>query len=138
MLRLGPWLLREPRVTNMPIIRDVSKNDVTGSIQQLSRQRAERLGKASKPRSLAATLRALGAVGTPAKLPDELLDRAAAAKLLRISPRSLDRWHVLRSGPPRVEMVGLIRYYLGSIVQWLQDNEVHGPRSSPTASPKHR
>ena len=125
----------------MPIIRDVLKNDVIGSIQLLSRQRAEqRLGKASKPRSLAATLRALGAVGAPvrAELPDALLKREAAAKLLRIATRTLDRWHVRRVGPPRVEMVGLVRYHLGSIVEWLRGNEIHGPRSSPKAKSKLR
>lgn len=106
----------------------------TGScLQQLKRQRT-----GSKPRSLAATLRALGSVGAPkrAKLPDELLEREAAAKLLGISPRSLDRWHFLRIGPPRVEMVGLVRYRLGAIVQWLRDQEVAGPRSKSKSAPK--
>ena len=113
----------------------LTESSTASCFKQLKRQRT-----GSKPRSLAANLRALGAFSAPkrAKLPDELLDREAAAKLLGISPRSLDRWHEHRVGPPRVAMVGLVRYRLGAIVQWLRDHEVQGPRSSPKPNPKHR
>ena len=117
--------------TIMPIL---FTNPSTGScFQQLKLQRT-----GSKQRSLAANFRSLGAVGAPvrAKLPDELLNREAAAKLLRIGPRTLDRWHEHRVGPPRVAMVGLVRYRLGAIVQWLRDHEVAGPRSKPKSAPK--
>lgn len=32
---------------------------------------------------------------------DELIDREAAARLLHVSARTLDRWHALGIGPPR-------------------------------------
>ena len=32
---------------------------------------------------------------------DELVDRDAAARFLELSPRTLDRWHLLHEGPPR-------------------------------------
>lgn len=108
--------------TTMPISTIIPP---TGSgVELLKRQRT-----GSKPRSLAATLRALGSVGAPmrAKLPDELLEREAAAKLLGISPRTLDRWHELRVGPPRVAMVGLVRYRLSTIFDWIKSCEVAPP-----------
>jgi len=38
---------------------------------------------------------------------DELVDRDAAARFLEVSPRTLDRWHLLREGPPESGMAAI-------------------------------
>lgn len=53
----------------------------------------------------------------------DLLDRHEAARLLGISPRTLDRWHLLRVGPPRIRYGRTVRYRGSAIEQWLQDHE---------------
>lgn len=53
----------------------------------------------------------------------DLLDRHEAARLLGISPRTLDRWHVLREGPPRIRYGRNVRYRGSAIEQWLQGRE---------------
>ena len=58
----------------------------------------------------------------PAEI-DVLVDRIGAARMLGVSPRTLDRWALLRQGPPRVRMVGSIRYRVKALVQWLQSHE---------------
>jgi predicted DNA-binding transcriptional regulator AlpA len=60
----------------------------------------------------------------------ELLDRDGAAKALHISPRTLDRWHLLRIGPPRIKIGGRVRYRLSAILEWLRSCETIGPRAS--------
>ena len=40
---------------------------------------------------------------------DELVDRDVAAHLLEVSPRTLDRWHLLREGPPRIRYGRMVR-----------------------------
>ncbi|WP_436637634.1 helix-turn-helix transcriptional regulator [Microbaculum sp. FT89] len=67
---------------------------------------------------------------------DDILDREGAADLLGVSARTLDRWHALRIGPPRIRMGSqLVRYRRSSILEWLSDQEVAGPRlvENPTA-----
>ena len=111
----------------MTIIKTVSTNSPDNTLPR------------AKAPSLYASLRALAAarVKPQPKLPDELLDRKAAAKLLGISPRTIDRWHTYRTGPPRISAGGrLVRYRLEAIVHWLQSHEVHGPRSKPKAPAK--
>jgi predicted DNA-binding transcriptional regulator AlpA len=45
------------------------------------------------------------------------------AAQLGISPRTLNRWHALRRGPPRL-MIGRKPYYRGSSVEkWLESRE---------------
>ena len=62
----------------------------------------------------------------------ELLDRQEAAVLLNISPRTLDRWALLREGPPRVQLGRkTIRYRRASLEAWLISRETVGPRSAP-------
>lgn len=59
-------------------------------------------------------------------LDDQLLDRATAAKFLGVSPRTLDKWHLLREGPPRISLAGStgsIRYRVGSIRAWVRSKE---------------
>jgi hypothetical protein len=39
-------------------------------------------------------------------LVDDLIDRKTAAKLLGVSPRTLDRWHLLRGRPSTTQARG--------------------------------
>ena len=59
----------------------------------------------------------------------ELVDRDAAAQLLGVSPRTLDRWHLLDEGPPRIRYGAQVRYRMASLEQWLLAKEVVGSRS---------
>ncbi|ACL55933.1 helix-turn-helix transcriptional regulator [Methylobacterium nodulans] len=78
-------------------------------------------------------------VGKRATLVDDLLTRDAAARLLDVSPRTLDRWHLLRSGPPRIEIGRKIRYRLSSIKRWLADHEATDVRTrQPTPAERLR
>ena len=61
----------------------------------------------------------------------ELVDRQEAANLLGVSPRTLDRWHLLRVGPPRIALGGhKVRYRVGALRAWLESQEFAGPRMS--------
>ena len=64
---------------------------------------------------------------------DGYLRREELAQLLGVSARTVDRWHSLRSGPPRIAIGRLILYNLESVRAWLQAKEsglayVHGRR----------
>jgi hypothetical protein len=54
----------------------------------------------------------------------ELVDRQAAAAMLGVSPRTLDRWHHLRKGPARVQYGtnGLVRYRVVDLEEWIIRN----------------
>ena len=58
----------------------------------------------------------------------ELFDRQEAASFLGVSPRTLDRWHLLREGPARIELGRKIRYRRTSLEDWLLSRETIGPR----------
>ena len=67
---------------------------------------------------------------------DELLSRDATAAFLQISPRTLDRWHVLGVGPRRFEIgVRLVRYRLASVNAWICSQE---RRRVPIAGDRRR
>ena len=42
---------------------------------------------------------------------------------LKVSPRTIDRWHLLRQGPPRTEIGRAILYRRDSVVAWLESRE---------------
>lgn len=48
-----------------------------------------------------------------------LMTKAEAAKQLRHSTRSLDRWHTDRTGPPRFLVGGMVVYDRGDVNAWL-------------------
>lgn len=52
-----------------------------------------------------------------------LLDRKAAARLLRVAPRTLDRWHLSHTGPPRIRMGRLVRYRRQAVEKWINSRE---------------
>ncbi|MCI0724913.1 MAG: hypothetical protein L0338_39010 [Acidobacteria bacterium] len=56
---------------------------------------------------------------------------AQLARLLRRSRRTLDRWHALRIGPPRVQVGRLILYRRDPVEQWLGSRE-QCPRGQST------
>ena len=60
----------------------------------------------------------------------DMLDRQAAATFLGVSPRTLDRWHLLREGPPRIALGRKIRYRRAALEQWILTRETIGPRSA--------
>ena len=51
------------------------------------------------------------------------LRRDELAKQLGLSPRTIDRWHALREGPPRVNVGRTILYNVQSVREWLQSKE---------------
>ena len=57
-------------------------------------------------------------------LSGNLVSRSDAAKLLGVSVRTLDRWHALREGPPRISHGKTIRYRRTAIHQWLIEHEI--------------
>src|SRR6266480_641252 len=63
---------------------------------------------------------------------DDLLNRCATAGVLGISVRTLDRWHRLGFGPPRIRYAGQIRYRLSSLARWVLSHET--VPQSPAAS----
>jgi predicted DNA-binding transcriptional regulator AlpA len=67
---------------------------------------------------------------------DELVDRDATAHLLEVSPRTLDRWHLLREGPPRIRYGRMVRYRLSAIEDWLSAHETSSPHIANDWQPK--
>lgn len=53
----------------------------------------------------------------------DLVDRDTAARLLGVAPRTLDRWHKERSGPPRLQIGRKVRYRRTSLDQWVRARE---------------
>jgi predicted DNA-binding transcriptional regulator AlpA len=55
--------------------------------------------------------------------PLDLLRREELAQLLKVSCRTLDRWHVMHCGPPRVRIAGTVFYLRSSVISWLARRE---------------
>ena len=53
------------------------------------------------------------------KRPDQLLEPAALAALLSISPRTLEGWRRERRGPAVTRVEGAVRYRYGDILNWI-------------------
>jgi hypothetical protein len=60
---------------------------------------------------------------TTEQLLSDYLDKDQAATELGICGRTLDRWHVLGEGPPRVTMGRRILYRRSSLTAWLAARE---------------
>ena len=52
-----------------------------------------------------------------------LLTETDVAAILRVSVRTLRRWHSLRKGPPRVKIGRKIHYRSGSVESWIEGSE---------------
>jgi predicted DNA-binding transcriptional regulator AlpA len=57
------------------------------------------------------------------KLLHEYCRRDELAQALGRSPRTIDRWHVMREGPPRVQVGRTILYKVESVREWLRSRE---------------
>jgi len=53
----------------------------------------------------------------------DILSENQLAALLKISTRTLRRWHVLRLGPPRFKIGQVILYRAAAVESWLTRNE---------------
>jgi excisionase family DNA binding protein len=54
--------------------------------------------------------------------PEALLTEDAAARLLCISPRTLQAWRMEKRGPPFVRAGRSIRYRRSDLVEWINRN----------------
>ena len=52
-----------------------------------------------------------------------LMTKKDTAEFIGVSERTLDRWHLLRKGPPRITLCRRILYRLEAVVTWLESNE---------------
>jgi predicted DNA-binding transcriptional regulator AlpA len=44
--------------------------------------------------------------------------------MLRVSPRTLSRWHAAGTGPPKIKVGRKVFYDLGKISEWLASREI--------------
>ena len=56
----------------------------------------------------------------------DLTTKEQAAEILGVSPRTLDRWHRLQMGPPRINIGRQVRYRPSTIKRWLVERENAG------------
>jgi predicted DNA-binding transcriptional regulator AlpA len=63
------------------------------------------------------------AIHSQSALLDGYLRREELAQQFGVSPRTIDRWHSLRNGPPRISIGRTILYRLDSVHEWLQEQE---------------
>jgi predicted DNA-binding transcriptional regulator AlpA len=82
---------------------------------------------------------------TSSLLQHDYLERAELARGLGKSTRTLDRWHTLRIGPPRVVIGRTILYRRQSVLEWLASREEpaatqrgKGRRSRSSARPEQQ
>jgi predicted DNA-binding transcriptional regulator AlpA len=63
--------------------------------------------------------------GSSNVIDDKLIDREAAARVLSVSPRTLDRWHILSQGPARI-VIGsrMVRYRASTLRAWIRLQEL--------------
>lgn len=67
--------------------------------------------------------------------PDDLtfghLSPEKLAETLGVSVRTLQRWHRLRQGPPRIAVGKLILYKVDSVRDWLSSQEINPAADQP-------
>ena len=79
---------------------------------KINKQKSEPSSALSKPASI-----------TGASLFDNYQTPEALSGELRISPRTLDRWHRLGEGPPRCKVGRKVLYRRSSVAAWLMSRE---------------
>jgi hypothetical protein len=67
---------------------------------------------------------------------EEFLTKEELAAELQRNPRTLDRWNVLRIGPPRTLVGRAILYRRASVQKWLAAQEQHYCRGATNAGEK--
>ncbi len=60
---------------------------------------------------------------------DDYFDKQTLARALRVSTRTVDRWHTLRVGPPRIKVGKQVLYRRSTITRWLEAREQGGERA---------
>lgn len=74
--------------------------------------------------------RAAIAANPPTSVDETLLDKREVCALLGIGQRTLDRWHAMRVGPPRINLPGAtVRYRRSSVMQWAISREMESVRA---------
>ena len=59
---------------------------------------------------------------------EDYLTKTAAAKALKKSERTMDRWARLRIGPPRTMIGSTVFYRISALIAWLKAQERVQPR----------
>lgn len=54
--------------------------------------------------------------------PHDLLTVREAADILRLSPRTLDRYRASRTGPAYYKLGGRVRYKKSDLMEWVEQN----------------
>jgi predicted DNA-binding transcriptional regulator AlpA len=67
---------------------------------------------------------------TTAQLLTDYIEKDEAAAELGVCERTLDRWHQLREGPPRVTIGRRILYRRSSVAAWLASREEPAPATA--------
>lgn len=57
------------------------------------------------------------------RLLDDYLTKDECAAELKIGPRTLERWHRLREGPPRTIIGRQVLYHKESVRRWIRSHE---------------
>ena len=52
-----------------------------------------------------------------------LVEKQPTADLLKVAPRTLDRWHTQRKGPPRFQIGGKVVYDLRDVIAWAEEQK---------------
>jgi hypothetical protein len=66
----------------------------------------------------------------PSIIEQEYFTTSALAAMLDVSPRTLERWHALRLGPPRTTIGRLVLYRRDSVAEWLHSREDRARRAN--------
>src|SRR5437773_9604367 len=98
-------------------------NGTTAMVESTVRLLLKRRSDGPKGRGIAVKSDKISLPTRDAGFIDDLLDRWATAGVLGISVRTLDRWHRLGFGPPRIRYAGQIRYRLSSLARWVLSHE---------------
>lgn len=67
--------------------------------------------------------RSNGAKQATGRIFDDYFDKKETAAELDVCPRTLDRWHRLREGPPRTIIGRKILYHKQSLREWVRARE---------------
>ena len=51
---------------------------------------------------------------------EDYMTKAEFCSALRINPRTAERWHLRRIGPPRVRVIKKIYYKRSAVADWLE------------------
>ncbi len=71
---------------------------------------------------------------TTEQLLSDYIEKDEAAAELNVCGRTLDRWHQLKEGPPRVTIGRRILYRRSSVATWLASREQPAAPTPTTAS----